>query len=56
MLTQRGLFRLGHKVQKDDRLVETFQRGNVFPPTAVIAAGSSYSAASAGKSSRISTC
>jgi hypothetical protein len=59
MLTQRGLFRLGHKVQKDEwlpRLVETFQRGNVLPPTAVIAAGSAYSAASAGKSSRILTC
>ncbi|KAG0624075.1 hypothetical protein M758_3G222100 [Ceratodon purpureus] len=45
-----GHGRLGHKVQKDEwvpRLVEIFQRGNVLPPTAVIAAGSAYSAASA---------
>jgi hypothetical protein len=59
MLTQRGLFRLGQKVQKDEwlpRSVETLQRANVLPPIAVIAAGSAYSAANAVKSSRISTC
>lgn len=47
------LCRLGHKVQKDEwipRLVEVFQRGNIIPPTAVVAAGSAYSAASAGNS------
>ncbi|XP_024361801.1 uncharacterized protein [Physcomitrium patens] len=45
-----GHGRLGHKEQKDEflpRLVETFQRGNVLPSTAVIAAGSAYSAATA---------
>ena len=43
--------RLGHKEQKDEwmpRMVETFQRGNVLPPTAVVAAGSAYSAATSG--------
>lgn len=46
-------------MQKDEwipRVVETFQRGNILPPTAVVAAGSAYSAASAGKFSRILTC
>lgn len=53
MLTLRGLCRLGHKVQKDEwipRLVEVFQRGNIIPPNAVVAAGSAYSAATAGNS------
>ena len=43
--------RLGHKEQKDEwmpRLVEVFTRGNILPPTAVISAGSAYSAATAG--------
>lgn len=58
MLTLKGLCRLGHKVQKDEwipRLVEVFQRGNIIPPTAVVAAGSAYSAATAGNSFRILT-
>jgi len=43
--------RLGHKEQKDEwtpRVVETFQRANVLPPNALVAAGSAYSAATAG--------
>lgn len=51
ILIKRPFNRLGHKEQKDEflpRLVETFQRGNVLPSTAVIAAGSAYSAATAG--------
>lgn len=50
--------RLGHKEQKDEwmpRLVETFQRGNVLPPTAVLAAGSAYSAATSGTFSNMTT-
>jgi alpha-tubulin suppressor-like RCC1 family protein len=42
--------RLGHKEQKDEwtpRVVETFQRANVLPPNALVAAGSAYSAATA---------
>jgi hypothetical protein len=41
---------LGHKEQKDEwtpRVVETFQRANVLPPNALVAAGSAYSAATA---------
>ena len=40
-------YRLGHREQKDEfspRVIEHFQRQNVLPPTAVIAAGSAYSA------------
>ncbi|KAJ7524762.1 hypothetical protein O6H91_17G019900 [Diphasiastrum complanatum] len=46
-----GHGRLGHKEQKDEwtpRLIETFQRNNVLPPSAVVAAGSAYSACTAG--------
>lgn len=49
--------RLGHKEQKDEwipRLVEVFTRGNILPPTAVISAGSAYSAATAGNFEHIS--
>jgi len=45
-----GHGRLGHKEQKDEwipRLVEVFTRGNILPSTAVISAGSAYSAATA---------
>ncbi|CAK9871870.1 unnamed protein product [Sphagnum jensenii] len=45
-----GHGRLGHKEQKDEwtpRVVETFQRANVLPPNALVAAGSAYSAATA---------
>eukprot|EP01018_Ginkgo_biloba_P019992 Gb_16498 [translate_table: standard] len=46
-----GYGRLGHKEQKDEwipRQVELFQKGNVLPPTAVVAAGSAHSACTAG--------
>lgn len=46
-----GYGRLGHKEQKDEwspRIVETFQKSNLIPPTAVVAAGSTYSACTAG--------
>ncbi|GLJ24311.1 hypothetical protein SUGI_0463850 [Cryptomeria japonica] len=46
-----GYGRLGHREQKDEwtpRLVEMFQRSNVLPPTAVVAAGSAHSACTAG--------
>ncbi|EFJ10497.1 hypothetical protein SELMODRAFT_128036 [Selaginella moellendorffii] len=46
-----GYGRLGHKEQKDEwtpRLVEVFQRQNVLPPTAVVAAGAAFSACTAG--------
>lgn len=49
--------RLGHKEQKDEwipRLVEVFTRGNILPSTAVISAGSAYSAATAGNFEHIS--
>lgn len=44
-------FRLGHREQKDEwtpRLVEVFQRHNVLPPNAVVAAGAVSSACTAG--------
>ncbi|KAG0456429.1 hypothetical protein HPP92_024217 [Vanilla planifolia] len=46
-----GYGRLGHREQKDEwvpRLVEVFQRQNVLPPDAVVAAGSVSSACTAG--------
>lgn len=46
-----GYGRLGHKEQKDEwtpRLVEMFQRSNVLPSNAVVAAGSAHSACTAG--------
>ncbi|PKA48785.1 Ultraviolet-B receptor UVR8 [Apostasia shenzhenica] len=46
-----GYGRLGHREQKDEwvpRLVEVFQRHNVLPPDAVVAAGSVSSACTAG--------
>ncbi|KAG6557008.1 hypothetical protein Mapa_001424 [Marchantia paleacea] len=46
-----GHGRLGHKEQKDEwapRVVDQFQRSNTLPPTAVVAAGSAYSACTAG--------
>ncbi|KAH9307674.1 hypothetical protein KI387_035585, partial [Taxus chinensis] len=46
-----GYGRLGHREQKDEwspRMVEMFQRSNVLPPTAVVAAGSAHSACTAG--------
>lgn len=45
-----GYGRLGHREQKDEfapRLVEQFQRHNLLPPTAVVAAGSAFSACTA---------
>lgn len=46
-----GYGRLGHREQKDEwtpRIVETFQKSNLIPPTAVVAAGATYSACTAG--------
>lgn len=46
-----GYGRLGHREQKDEwspRVVDTFQKSNLIPPTAVVAAGATYSACTAG--------
>lgn len=46
-----GYGRLGHREQKDEwtpRLVEVFQRHNVLPPNAIVSAGASNSACTAG--------
>lgn len=46
-----GYGRLGHREQKDEwvpRLVEVFQKHNVLPPNAVVSAGASNSACTAG--------
>lgn len=46
-----AVYRLGHREQKDEwvpRRVDIFQRHNVLPPNAVISAGSSNSACTAG--------
>ncbi|MCO5595508.1 hypothetical protein L7F22_049553 [Adiantum nelumboides] len=45
-----GYGRLGHREQKDEftpRVVDQFQRHNLLPPTAVVAAGSAFSACTA---------
>eukprot|EP00250_Pteridium_aquilinum_P008105 c17674_g1_i1 orf=342-2063(+) len=45
-----GHGRLGHREQKDEftpRMVEQFQRHNLLPPTAVVAAGSAFSGCTA---------
>ncbi|CAM6093379.1 unnamed protein product [Calypogeia fissa] len=46
-----GYGRLGHKEQKDEwvpRAVDVFHQTNLLPPSAIIAAGASYSACTAG--------
>lgn len=46
-----GHGRLGHKEQKDEwtpRVVDTLQRGNILPASGIVAAGSAFSAATAG--------